>query len=165
MQRGVVNMAREQPEPRIERRNEGVRAEATAGAEPSLGDLFKRLTTDTGELVRHEMNLAKAEMRQAGATLARDGTKIGIAAGLALAGVLALTAFLIVALGDLFNNYWLAALIVGAVFLLIGGFMAKNAVNDIKRRGMKPEETIDTLREDTAWAKQEARELKRELTS
>ncbi len=84
MQRGIVNMAREQPEPRIERRNEGARVEATAGAEPSLGDLFKRLTTDTGELVRQEMNLAKAEMRQAGATLARDGTKIGIALGLAL---------------------------------------------------------------------------------
>ncbi len=157
-------MAREQPEPRIERRNEGARVEATAGAEPSLGDLFKRLTTDTGELVRQEMSLAKAEMRQAGATLARDGTKIGIAVGLALAGVLALTAFLIIALGNLFDNYWLAALIVGVVFLAIGGFMARNAVNDIKRRGLKPEATIDTLREDTAWAKQEARELKRELT-
>ncbi len=158
-------MAREQSEPRIERRDYGAPADATAGSEASLGDLFKRLTTDTGELVRQEMSLAKAEMRQAGATLARDGTKIGIALGLALAGVLALTAFLIVALGDLFDNYWLAALIVGVVFLAIGGFLAKNAVNDVKRRGLKPEETIDTLREDTAWAKQEARELKRELTT
>ena len=158
-------MAREQSDPRIERRDVGARVEATAGAEPSLGDLFKRLTTDTGELVRQEISLAKAEMRQAGATLARDGAKIGIAVGLALAGVLALTAFLIVALGNLLDNYWLAALIVGVLFLAIGGLMARNAVNDIKRRGLKPEETIGTLQEDTAWAKQEARDLKRELTT
>ena len=158
-------MAREQSEPRIERRDVGARAEATAGTEPSLGELFKRLTTDTGELVRQEVNLARAEMRQAGATLARDGTKIGIALVLALAGVLALTAFLIIALGNAFDNYWLAALIVGVVFLAIGGFMARNAVNDVKRRGLKPEETIGTLQEDKAWAKQEARELKRELTT
>ncbi len=158
-------MAREQYDPRVERRDVGAPAEATAGSEPSLGELFKRLTTDTGELVRQEVNLAKAEMRQAGATLARDGTKIGIAVGLALAGVLALTAFLVVGLGDLLDNYWLAALIVGVLFLAIGGFMAKNAVNDVKRRGLTPDETIGTLREDTAWAKQEARELKREMTS
>jgi uncharacterized membrane protein YqjE len=165
MQRGVINMAREQLEARAQRRNDDARAEATAGAEPSLGELFKRLTTDTGELVRQEMSLAKVEMRQAGATLARDGTRIGIALLLALTGVLALTAFLIIVLGNLFDNYWLAALIVGALFLAIGGFLANRAVNDIKRRGLKPEETIETLQEDKAWAKQEARELKREMTT
>jgi uncharacterized membrane protein YqjE len=132
--------------------------------EPSLGELFTRLTTDTAELVRKEVALARAEMRDAGATLARDATKIGIAVGLALAGVLAFTAFLVVALGDLFNNYWLAALIVGVLFLAVGAFMAKNAVNDVKRRGLKPEQTLSTLREDAAWAKQEAQEVKRELT-
>jgi uncharacterized membrane protein YqjE len=158
-------MEREQAESRNQRRADGFRAEAASVAEPSLGELFKRLTTDTGELVRQEVSLAKAELKQAGATVARDGTKIGIALGLALAGVLALTAFLIVGLGDLFDNYWLAALIVGALFLVVGGLMARNAVNDIKRRGLQPTETIETLREDTAWAKREAREIKRELTT
>ena len=159
-------MAREDLETRIGRHDESAVAphSRNATADASLGDLLKQLTSDTGELIRQEVNLAKAEMRQTGATIARDGAKLGIAFGLALAGVLALAAFLVVALGDLFNNYWLSALLVGAVFVAIGGVLAKNAMSDVKRRGLKPDETIDTLKEDATWAKQEAREFKRELT-
>jgi uncharacterized membrane protein YqjE len=157
-------MAGEQSEPRAERHDAGARVDATGQAEPPLGELFKRLTSDTGELVRQEVALARAEMREAGATLARDGAKIGIAFGLALAGVLAIAAFLIVALGDLLGNYWLAALIVGVVLLGVGALLTRNAVSDIKRRGLTPNQTVGTLREDAAWAKQEAQDVKRELT-
>jgi uncharacterized membrane protein YqjE len=155
-------MARDDREVRL--RGDAIPAEPAATGEPSLGELFKSLSSDTSELIRHEMDLAKVEMREAGATLARDAAKIGIAVGLALAGVLALGAFAIVGLGDLFNNYWVAALIVGVLFLAIGGYLAKNAINDVKERGLKPQKTVETLREDASWVKQEGRELKRELT-
>ena len=159
-------MPSEQFDPRGPSRMNGTAASASHdGAEPSLGDLFRRLTTDTSELVRQEIALAKTELREASSTLARDGTRIGIAVGLALAGALSVTAFLVILLGDLLNNYWLSALIVGIAFLAIGGLLAKNAVNDVKRRGLAPKQTIGTLREDAAWAKQEAREVKRELTT
>ena len=141
----------------------GTAPTGSTGGEPSLGELFRRLTTDTGELVRQEISLARAEVRQVGDTLARDGTKLGIAAGLALCGALAVTAFLVIALGDLLNNYWLGALIVGVVLLAVGSVLAKNAIADVKRRAV-PEQTLGSLREDAAWAKQEAREVKRELT-
>ncbi len=157
-------MARDDREVRLQQRADIIPPEATAAAEASLGELFKRLTTDTSELIRQEMSLAKVEMREAGATLASDAAKIGIAVGLALTGVLAVGAFAIVGLGDLFNNYWLAALIVGVLFLAIGGYLARNAIDDVKRRGLKPERTVETLREDASWVKQEGRELKRELT-
>jgi uncharacterized membrane protein YqjE len=145
-------------------RRDGAVTSGGTAPEPSLGELLRRLTTDTGELVRQEVSLARAEMREVGGRVARDGAKIGIALGLALAGVLALTAFLVIALGDLVGNYWLGALIVGLAMLGIGGFMAKSAVDDVKRRGITPQQTIATLKEDAAWAKDEAREVKRELT-
>jgi uncharacterized membrane protein YqjE len=157
-------MARDDKEVRLPHRGEAVAPEVSPSAEPSLGELFKRLSADTSELIRHEMTLAKVEMREAGATLARDAAKIGVAVALALAGVLALGAFAVVGLGDLFNNYWLAALIVGVLFLAIGGYLANNALDDVKRRGLKPQKTVETLREDASWVKQEGRELKRELT-
>ncbi len=135
-----------------------------ATTEPSLGELFKRLTTDTTELIRAEAALAKMEIREVGATMGKDASKIGMGAGLALVGALALGAFLIIWLGDLFDNYAVAALIVGAVLLGVGGYLARNAVDDIKRRGLKPEKTVQALRDDAAWAKEEGRELKRELT-
>ncbi len=150
-------MAEERLDPRTPRSDAG-------RPEPSLGDLIKQLSADSGRLIQQEVALAKTEMRQAGATLARDGTKIGIAVGLALAGTLALTAFLVLALGDALDNYWLSALIVGVLLLAIGAILVRSAVRDIKERGLMPAQTMETLREDAAWAKQESREFKRELT-
>jgi len=159
-------MEREQPEIRVERGADIPQPMPATGAEPSIGELFKRVTTDTSELVRQEVALAKVEMRQAFATLARDGTTVGIGLGLALVGVLALTAFLIAGLGRLLNDrYWLAALIIGAVFLVVGAVLARNALADIKRRGLTPDQTAESLRQDAAWAKREAAEVKRELTT
>jgi xanthine/uracil permease len=135
-----------------------------AGAEPSLGELLTRLTTDTGDLVRQEVALVRAEVRQVGSTLARDGTRLGIALGLALAGALAVTAFLVIAIGDLLNNYWLGALVVGLVLLAVGAVLARSAIADVKRRGLTPQQSVASLKEDAAWAKQESREVKRELT-
>lgn len=158
-------MAHVESEIRVEREDGRTRPGAPTENELSLGELFKQLTRDTSHLIRQEVNLAKAEMRETSAALARDGMKIGIALVLALVGALAATAFLILALGSLLGNYWLAALIVAVLFLGIGALMGKGAVNRIKQRGLKPEETIETLQEDAAWARREAQELKRELTS
>ena len=158
-------MAREQPDIRVERVVDN-EARTTVGAEPTIGELFRQLSTDTGELVRQEVALAKAEMRQTGATLARDGAKVGTALALALAGFLAITAFLVAGLGRILDGrYWLSALIIGVVFLVIGAVMARNAMADVKRRGLMPTQTAATLRDDATWAKQEAREVKRELNT
>ena len=147
-------------------RGDVVRPAATAPRDASLGDLFKQLSNDTGELIRQEAALAKTEMREVGSTLARDGTKIGVAAGLGLIGALALATFLIIALGDLFgDSYWLSALLVGLVAVGVAVMLGRNAVRDVKERDLKPQQTLATLREDGNWASQQARELKHDLTT
>lgn len=138
---------------------------ATGASDVPLGELFKQLSTDTAELVRQEATLAKAEMAAAASVAAHDAMKVGVATGLALAGVLALTAFLIVGLGAALGNYWLSSFIVGVVILAVGGIMARNAIGDIKRRGLKPTQTLATLQTDASWAKQQAHELKHNLTA
>ena len=153
-------MAREDREVRL-------RGEITpqpATTEPSLGELFKQLTSDTTELIRAEMTLAKVEMREVGTTLGRDASKIGMATGLALIGALALATFVIIGLGNLIDSYAFAALLVGGALLAVGGYLARSAIEDIKRRGLKPQKTVQTLRDDVSWAKEEGNELKRELT-
>jgi hypothetical protein len=151
----------------VEQHGEGLRGGVIpTQSEASIGELFKRLGTDTGALIRQEAALAKAELREAGTTIARDGARIGIAAGLAFVGALALTAFLVVGLGVLLGGaYWLSALIVGVVAFGVGAVMARSAVADIKQRGLTPRQTVETLKEDKAWAAQQARELKHDLTS
>ena len=131
----------------------------------SLGELFKSLSSDTGELVRQEMALAKAEMREMTSALAADSAKLGVAAGLALLGGFALTVTAILVLGYLFGAmFWLSSLIVGVVFLGIGWVLTRSAINDLKEHG-KPDQTLETLRADKSWASRQARELKHDLTT
>lgn len=160
-------MMREEIQMQVEHRADGVGPgqRAAGGSEPSLGELLKRLSTDTAELVKQEANLAKAEITASAGVVARDSLKVGMAAGLALAGVLSLTAFLVVGLGALLGNYWLSSLIVGVVVLAVGGLMAKNAISDIKQRALKPTQTVATLRADATWAEQQVNELKHDLTA
>ncbi len=132
---------------------------------PSLGELLKRLSGDMGTLVSQEVHLAKAELRESASTAAKAASKLGVAMTFAIAGTIALTAFLVIAIGGAIDNYWLAALIVGAAELLAGVLLAKGAINSMKSSGIKPTETIETLREDKAWAAREARDLKREMSS
>jgi hypothetical protein len=133
--------------------------------ERSVGELFRDLTNETSDLVSKEIALVKAEARQTGATLARDGAKVGTAVGLAFAGVLALTAFLIAGLGDLLDGtYWLSSLIVGVLFFAIGGGLVRNATAEIKRRAQEVRHTVESLKDTGSWAKEEAQQVKQELT-
>ena len=158
-------MALEQRDTTIERGNGRPGPGAPQRREPSIGELFGQLSTDASRLIQQEMALAKAELRETASMLARDAAKFGVAAVLGLLGALAATAFLIVGIGDLLDNYWASALLVTIVYLAAAGFLAKSAANDIKTRGVKPEETLRTLKEDADWAKREAQALKRDWTS
>ncbi len=132
--------------------------------EQAIGPLFRQLSADATQLVRQEIALGKAELREAATGLLRNGAKVGVAAAFGLLAALALTAFLILGIGDLIDNYWLAALGVGVLYLILAAVLAKSAINGISGRDLKPTQTIEALREDAEWAKREVGEVKRELT-
>ena len=144
---------------------DGLRQPGNAAGGPSLGELCGQLSTDVGQLVNQEMTLAKAELRETGSALAKDAVKLGIAAALGFLAALTATAFVILGLGDLLDNYWLSALIVTVVYGVIAMVMLKGATKDLKTRSVKPEQTVATLREDADWAKREVAGIKREWTS
>jgi hypothetical protein len=88
---------------------------------------------------------------------------VGVA--VAFAGSLALIAFLVIGLGTLLGgNYWLSSLIVGAAGTGVGVMMARSAAADAKHR-VKPEATIESVKTNVAWAKQEVQDLKHDLTN
>jgi uncharacterized membrane protein YqjE len=139
-------------------------ARAPNGPDASLGDLFKQLSTDTGELVRQEITLARVELSHTGAVVARDAARLGAAAALGVVGLFALVACVVIAIGAALDNYWLGALIVAVPLLIVAAVLGVGAVNDLKRQGLTPDQTATTLKEDQAWAKQEARDLRRQIT-
>ena len=98
--------------------------------------------------------------------MVKGATKVGIAAGIAIPGLFAFGAFLIIALGDLMNeNYWLSALIVSLAMLGTAALMAKKGVAEFGKASLVPEETVGTLREDADWAKAESQAFKRAFTA
>jgi len=133
---------------------------APLGDEPSLGDLVKQLAQDSATLVRQEMALAKAEMRENLRSYTKDVAMIVVGGVLALIGVLVLIAFLVVALGDALDNYWLGALIVGVLFMAVGAFLAKKNMNNLKHDSLAPEQTIQTLKEDKQWLQSEIQQAR-----
>jgi hypothetical protein len=121
--------------------------------EQSIGDLLKHLSEQTATLVRQELELAKAEMQQKGK---RAGVGIGLIGGggvLALAAVGALTATLILLLGE-WMDAWIAALIVTVVYAAGAALLALRGKEKVSEATPPiPEETIDTVKEDVQWAK------------
>jgi uncharacterized membrane protein YqjE len=139
-------------------------AATTATEEPSLGDLFRQLADDSSSLIKQEINLAKTEVKETVSQAVRDAVWIPVWGAVALVGSLVLVTFLVLLIGDLLNNYWLAALIVGVVFTALGGMMAMSSLNKLKSLDMKPETTIRTLEQDKRWAKEEVQDFKRDIT-
>jgi len=122
----------------------------------SLGDLFSTLANQTSTLVRQEVDLARTEMTQKVTRAGRDAGTIGVGAVLALGGYLALVATLIIVL-DLFMPLWLAALIVGALLAGIGYALIQQGLSALKRLDPAPRQTIATLKDDVAWAKEQTK--------
>ena len=118
-----------------------------------IGELLKQLANETTTLVRQELDLAKAEMREK-AGKAGPGVGMWGAAGLtALLALGSLTAFLILALDGVMPN-WLAALIVGLVYAAIAGVLYVRGKQRVEEAGSPvPQKTIETVKEDVEWAK------------
>jgi xanthine/uracil permease len=120
--------------------------------ERSLGELFTELARETSALVRQEVALAKTEMTQKATELGRDAGMIGAGGAIAYAGLLALIAAAILALGQIIA-LWLSSLIVGVVVAAIGYILMQRGLGALKRADFTPHETIKTLKEDAEWAK------------
>lgn len=118
-----------------------------------LGEIAQALTRDVSLLVRQEVELAKAEMKQKGRVAAPGLGMIGGAGVVGLMAAGALTAFMILVLA-LFLDAWLAALIVGAALAGAAYLLAKQGAGRVARAGSPiPEQTIETVKEDMEWAK------------
>jgi membrane protein len=133
--------------------------------ERSLGELFRELATESAALLRQEVALARAEMRRSVSTLGDAIKQLTIGSALAVVGLLTLTAFAVVLLGSLLNNYWLGALIVAVLLLGVGGALIYLGIGRLRAAELAPRETLHSLRVTGAWAGDEAAELRQALTA
>ena len=119
----------------------------------SIGSLLRRLSRETTQLVRQEIELAKAEITE---KFKRAGAGMGLfaaAAALGLAALGAFTAFIILAL-SLAIAGWLAALLVAIVFGGVAAALAASGRQQIKLASpLIPEQAIDSTKESVEWVR------------
>lgn len=118
----------------------------------SLGDLVSELTGDLSKLMRQELELAKAEIRQ---EAVKAGKATGMLAAAGFAGYLTtvlLSLALVFALGAVMPLGW-AALIVAALWGIAGAVLYTTGRAKLRTVNPKPERTVETLKEDAEWAK------------
>jgi hypothetical protein len=129
-----------------------------AGEDRSLGALLKELTREGGTLVREEVALARAEVREKISVYERNVGAIAVGAGLLLAALLmaaaAVTRGLTVVLESVVGldvAVWLAPLLLAIALFAIGYGMVKKAAAALRTEGVVPQRTVDSVREDKEW--------------
>jgi MFS family permease len=129
--------------------------------ERPLSELLGRLARDVGTLVRQEADLARAEVRDKAKQAAPAAGMFGAAAFLGLMAAGALTAFLVLVLA-LVMPAWVAALIVAVVLGAVAGVLALRGRARLKEAMPPvPEQTVETVKEDVQWAKNQKRSVQR----
>jgi hypothetical protein len=115
-------------------------------ADASIGELISNVTRDMSTLMRQEFELATAELKQ---EVVKSGKAAGSLGGAGFAGYMVLL-FLSVALWAALANVMhpgRAALIVAAVWAIIGAVLYATGRKQLRRVQPTPERTVDTLKE------------------
>lgn len=131
----------------------------------SVGDLFRDLLHETTLLFRQEVALAKTEMQEKTARLARNSAYAGVGGAVLYAGVLALVAAASLAVYHLLAAldvnerlaFWLGPLIVGLIAAGVGYAMLQKGIDTIKKESVVPQKTVDSLQETQQWMKEKIR--------
>ena len=146
-------------------RTNGVPERTPATDDIPIGELFRRLSADASHLVQQEVALARTELQEALESVRKAAVVFAVAALVALPGLLALTAFLVVILANAIGSWAIATLVVGVALLAISGLMVQRGRAALSRRNVSLPDTRASLARDAAWGKEEVRAFKEELTA
>ncbi|MFE3686975.1 phage holin family protein [Streptomyces sp. NPDC059095] len=127
------------------------------GSSEPVQELVQRAAHQLTELVRAEMRLAQAELKEKGKRYGKGG---GLFGGAGLTGFLTLQALVITAICALAVPLpaWSAALIVTVALGLITAALALSGKKEVNRGGPPaPRQTVESVKSDVAEIKESAR--------
>lgn len=120
----------------------------------SIGELVQQLSQQTATLVRQEMHLAQAELKQKGKKAGIGAGMFGAAGVVALAALGAFVAGLILVIGEAVDM-WVSAFIVTGALLAVAGILALIGKRQVaEATPPKPEAAIESVRADVAEIKE-----------
>ena len=128
--------------------------------EPNIADLLRQLRDDTTELVREEVLLAKTEITEKVSRAGRNVAYLAVGAFVALCGLLLLLTAFSYLLAEMFLRQgvnpgmaaFLGFLIVAIIVGIVGAVLISKAIKTLGSESVKPNRTVQSLREDKQWA-------------
>jgi uncharacterized membrane protein YqjE len=118
----------------------------------SIGDLLRELATESTALVRGEIELAKQEVRENAARLSRGLLFVALAALVGWTSLSTLVAAAVIALVPALGGA-LAGLAVALALAAVAGLLLLAGRRRLKSAHLKPEQTVESLRENKRWLK------------
>lgn len=136
---------------------------STPAQTDGLPNLFGRLADDVMELVNSQLALFKVEIKEEANAYARGAAMIAFGAAIATVGFALLNVAIAFAVSTLFSqanfsqpaSYALGFLVTGGFYVLVGGIVVLVMKNRLGRRNLVPERTVQELRKDKQWLKNE----------
>jgi uncharacterized membrane protein YqjE len=126
-------------------------------SERSVGDLVQQLSQQTATLVRQEMRLAQVEVQEKGKRAGLGAGLFGGAGLVALYGVGAVVAAVIMLVATAVEP-WISALIMGVVLLAGAGILALLGRRQVDQATpAKPERAMESVQHDVEHVKERAR--------
>lgn len=125
-----------------------------------IGALVSGVVSDLQDLFRAEIALAKTELKE-------DAQATGKAAGMMVGGgVVGLVGFIFLMLAATYAlalalPLWASALIVAAVLIVVAAVLVMMGKKELSATKLGPEQTIETLKEDQEWAKQQINSVRK----
>lgn len=119
-----------------------------SASEASIGVLLRELAHEVPSLVTKEIALAKSEARESMRVTRAGVTAVATGGAVAMAGLIVLMFAAVYALSEVIIP-WAAALIVGAVVMLIGYLMVQAGKKKFDADALRPERTMHSLKKDT----------------
>ena len=117
--------------------------------DPNVGldDLARQLRSDAKLLVSDEVKLAKLEASESLYRAGRGALWLGAAFGASVVGLVALTLFLVTAIGRAASgHYWIGAIVTAAIELALGYWLVRRGIAAYKAAPVTLPETRSELR-------------------
>jgi uncharacterized membrane protein YqjE len=140
-----------------------VRPDAQRTDNESLPTLFSRLGEDVMALFNSQLALFKVEIKEEARTYVRGIAMIAFGAVVATVGFALLNVAIAFAVSTLFAqanfsqpaSYALGFVVTGAFYVLVGGIVVMVMKNRLAKQDLVPERTVQELRKDKEWLKNE----------
>ena len=126
---------------------------AHVGTARSLNEIMLDIIADIRRIIRAELQLARTEINENVVTARKAGAAFGAAVATGILAGMCFVGTCIAALA-LALPVWLASLITGALLASLAAVAYRVGRAKLKRTGLAPRRTIQTIKDDIPWAKQ-----------